>query len=106
MSEMLASVQQFHEVPSEAKRPNYTCDPGRRRERGGPAPVEQSAAAGGREGGHHGRMRAPRRGGGRRALSGDGERRDRWASGSAGIGRRRRGGPTGRWRASWTRRGA
>jgi isopenicillin N synthase-like dioxygenase len=47
MSEMLASVQQFHEVPSEAKRPNYTRDPGRRRERGGPAPVEQSAAAGG-----------------------------------------------------------
>jgi isopenicillin N synthase-like dioxygenase len=60
MSEMLASVRRFHEAPPEAKRPYYTRDPGRRRERGGPASVERSAATDGREGGRRGRRRAPR----------------------------------------------
>jgi isopenicillin N synthase-like dioxygenase len=77
MSEMLVSVRRFHEVPPEAKRPYYTRDPGRRRERGGPTPVERSAAADGREWGRRGRRRAPRRGGerrwGARGLAGDGE---------------------------------
>jgi hypothetical protein len=87
MSEMLSSVRRFHEALPEAKRPYYTHDPGRKRERGGPAPVERSTAAGGREGGRHGARRAPRRGGGRRAemgSAGTGGRRE--ARGSAGDG--------------------
>jgi hypothetical protein len=68
-----------------------------------------AGASGAEHGGWRQRRGAPRGEKGtaarRWAASGDGERGDQWVTGSAGIGRRRRGGPIGRWRASWTRRG-